>query len=108
MQYADIHLEKPPLKSAITENAFFQFDDVEITNMLHQFGMLLDQLYDLLHLTKEPNSDKEPNIAVVTPYSDSHMGNATTEASILPQSMKHNVRDSFKTSFYNELQEQLA
>jgi hypothetical protein len=102
MQYADIHLEKPPSKSAITENAFFQFDDVEITNMMHQFGMLLDQLYDLQHLTKEPN------IAVVTPYSDSHMGNETTEAFILPQSMKHNVRDSFKTSFYKELQEQLA
>jgi hypothetical protein len=93
IQYADIHLEKPPLKSDITENAFFQFDDVEITNMRHQFGMLLDWLYDLQHLTKEPNSDKEPNIVVDTPYSDSHMGNATTEAFILPQSMKHNVRD---------------
>jgi Ulp1 family protease len=50
IQYADIYLEKPPLKTAISENQFFQFDGTEITTMRCQFGVHLDRLHDLQNL----------------------------------------------------------
>ncbi len=28
--FVDLHLEKPPLKTAITESNFFKFDDLEV------------------------------------------------------------------------------
>ena len=50
---------------------------------------------------------KTTNVTVI-PSKDSSKGNSTPQAFIIPISVKHDVRDSFKASFYNELQEQLA
>ena len=42
--YVDLHLEKPPLKTAITQSTFFNFDDLEVTLLRAEVGVLIDNL----------------------------------------------------------------
>ncbi len=37
-------MEKPSLKAAITESAFFKFDDLEVNFLRTELGVLLDNL----------------------------------------------------------------
>jgi Ulp1 family protease len=42
--YVDLHLEKPPLKTAITQSNFFNFDDLEVTLLRTEVGVLNSDL----------------------------------------------------------------
>ncbi len=42
--YVDLHLEKPPLKTAITQSYFFNFDDLQVTLLRTELRVLLDRL----------------------------------------------------------------
>lgn len=69
---------------------------------MRQFGVLLDRLHGL----QKPCYN---NINVVDiPSNDSSKDSLIPQEFIVPISVKNDVRESFKTSFYNELQEQHA
>ncbi len=42
--FVDLHLEKPPLKTAIMESNFFKFDDLQVTLLRTVLGVLIDNL----------------------------------------------------------------
>jgi hypothetical protein len=42
--YVDLHLEKPPLKTAITQSVFFNCDDLKVTLLRTERRVLADNL----------------------------------------------------------------
>ncbi len=122
--YVDLHLEKPPLKTAITQSTFFDFDDVEVTLLRTELGVLIDNLarvYNRVQRTvavkpkkaeETTNSDlKEETREEEVIQSESTVLCKFVEESmtevldivINPQQVSKKQRDVFKELFYKQL-----
>ena len=122
--YVDLHLEKPPLKTAITQSTFFNFDDLEVTLLRTEVGVLIDNLAKVYSrverkLAAKPkeaeeniNSDlKEDRIEEEKIQSESTVLCKFVEESmtevpdivINPQQVSKKQKDVFKELFYKQL-----